>query len=185
VEATLINAVEEVNPPATAQQRQGEHTLAEAVTRGEVVITARYADGTELSLDAEDLRGLRAVMAARALGHRVSIVVHELLVSPQAAAALLGVSRPMVYRYIERGDVDAVRVGSHWRMRAGDILALARRRAEQAEVIDVALAAALDAGDQAGRHVDAKQAWRDATPVERDETRELVADILDPNASPR
>jgi excisionase family DNA binding protein len=181
VGTALINAVEEVPPPATIQQQQGEVALAEAFARGEVVITARRPDGTEVPLDAEDLRGLGALMSARALGHRVSIVVHELLVSPQAAAALLGVSRPMVYRYIERGDLDAVRVGSHWRMRAGDVLALARRRAEQAEAIDTGFVTALDAGAQAGRQVDAKDAWHRATDAEREDTRALVADILDPH----
>jgi excisionase family DNA binding protein len=70
----------------------------------------------------------------------------------------LGVSRLMIYRYIECGDLSAVRVGTQWRMRAGDVVALARHRAEQAEAIDMAIAAALEAGDQAGRHVDAKHA---------------------------
>jgi len=138
------------------------------------------ADGTELPLDDEDLRGLLAVVSARALGHRVSIVAHEVLISPQTAAGLLGVSRPMIYRYIERGDLSAVRVGTHWRMRAGDVVALARHRAEQA----AAIAAALEAGDQAGRHLDVKHAWQQATATEREEARDLVADILDPHHLP-
>ncbi len=87
----------------------------------------------------------------------------------------------MIYRYIERGDLAAVRVGSHWRMRAGDVLALARRRTEQADAIDTGLAAALEAGSQAGRRADAKQAWQQASPAEREETRDLVSDILDPH----
>jgi excisionase family DNA binding protein len=180
VGAFLINSVEDVQPPATARGCHGESALAQEFIRGEVAITARHADGTELPLDADDLRGLRAVLAARALGYRVSIVAHDLLISPQAGAALLGVSRPMIYRYIERGDLDAVRVGSHWRMRAGDVLALARRRAEQAEAIDTGFATALDAGGQTGRQVDAPRAWHDASPAERQETRDLVADLLDP-----
>jgi excisionase family DNA binding protein len=181
VDTALVNTVEEVDPPATTQQRQGQQILAEAFARGEVVITARRADGTELPLDAGDLRGLLAVISARALGQRVSIVAHEVLISPQAAATLLGVSRPMIYRYIERGDLSATRVGSHWRLRAGDVLALARRRAEQAEAIDTGTAAALEAGAQAGRRVDAKHAWQQASTADRDETRDLVADILDPH----
>ena len=120
-------------------------------------------------------------MSARALGQRVSIVAHEVLISPQTAASLLGISRPMIYRYIERGDLAAVRVGSHWRMRAGDVLALAQRRAEQAEAIDNGIAAALEAGGQTGRRVDAKQAWQQATAAEREETRHLVADIVNPD----
>ncbi len=179
--AALVNTVEEVDPPETSQQRHGQQVLVEAFARGEVVITARRADGTELPLDAEDLRGLLAVISARALGQRVSIVAHEALISPQGAASLLGVSRPMIYRYIERGDLSAVRVGSHWRMRAGDVLALARRRAELAEAIDAGVAVALEAGGQAGRHVDAKHAWQQASTADREESRELVADILDPH----
>jgi predicted DNA-binding transcriptional regulator AlpA len=108
MDTALVNTVEEVDPPATPQQRQGQQVLAEAFARGEVVITARRADGTELPLDDEDLRGLLAVVSARALGHRVSIVAHEVLISPQTAASLLGVSRPMIYRYIERGVVHQV-----------------------------------------------------------------------------
>ncbi|MBN1170582.1 MAG: hypothetical protein JXA67_00215 [Micromonosporaceae bacterium] len=73
----LVNAVEQVDPPPTARQRQGEQVLVEAVARGDVVITAQHTDGTVAALDAEDLRGLRAVMMARAMGCRVSIVVHE------------------------------------------------------------------------------------------------------------
>jgi excisionase family DNA binding protein len=180
MDTALVNAVEQVDPPVTAQQRQSEQDLAEAFARGELVIAVRRADGTEMPLDAEDLRGLVAVVSARALGHRVSIVVHEMPISPQAAAALLGVSRPMIYRYIERGDLDAVRVGSHWRMRAADVLALAQRRAEQADAIDSGVAAALKAGDQTGRQIDAKRAWQQASTAERDETRDLIADILDP-----
>jgi excisionase family DNA binding protein len=183
MDAVLINAVEEVDPPATIEERRDERTLAEAFARGEVTVTARLVDGTELPLDAEDLRGLLAVVSARANGHRVSIVVHEKPVSPQAAAALLGVSRPMVYRYIERGDLAAVRVGSHWRIRAANVLALARRRAEQAEAIDVGVTAALEAGGQAGRQVDAKRTWRDASAAEQNETRDMIADILDPHHS--
>jgi excisionase family DNA binding protein len=177
----LVNTVEEVDPPATTQQQKGEQILAEAFARGEVVIIARRADGTELPLDTEDLRGLLALITARALGQRVSIVAHEVLISPQTAASLLEISRPMIYRYIERGDLAAVRVGSHWRMRAGDVLALAQRRAEQAEAIDNGIAAALEAGGQTGRCVDAKQAWQQATTAEREETRDLVADIIDPD----
>lgn len=86
----------------------------------------------------------------------------------------------MVYRYIERGDLDAVRVGSHWRMRAGDVLALVRRRAEQADAIDAGVAAALKASDPAGRRVDAKGAWQQASTAERDETRDLIATFSTP-----
>lgn len=178
--SALVNSVEEVDPPATSEQRKGEERLAEAFATGEVVVTARRADGTELPLDAEDLRGFLALISARARGQRVSIVAHEVLISPQVAAKLLGVSRPMVYRYIERGDLSAVRVGSHWRIRAGDVLTLVRRRAEQAEAIDTGFAAGLEAGGQSGRRVEAKQAWREATAAQREEDRALVVDILYP-----
>lgn len=178
MDAALIGAVEEVLPPQTEQQRRSEGLLAHAIAHEEVEVVLRRLDGTELSLDPEDLRGLWALAAARALGHRVSIVAHELLVSPQRAAALLGVSRPMVYRYIEAGDLQATRVGSHWRIRAGDVLALARRRREQAEAIDEGFAGALATGGQQGRRVDAKGAWRQASEEERDVTRSLVADVM-------
>ena len=45
MDTALVNAVEEVEPPATSQQRHDELVLAEAFARGEVTITARHADG--------------------------------------------------------------------------------------------------------------------------------------------
>ena len=57
----------------------------------------------------------------------------------------------MIYRYIERGELDADLVGSHWCIRARDVVRLARRRVGQANAIEAGFAAALDAGSQTER----------------------------------
>ncbi len=175
---TLVDAVEEVPPPSTKRQRTAEQAVVDDLIDGSAVIVVKRQDGSEHPLDDDDLRGFLAVLIARARGHRVSIVAHELLISPQKAARLLGVSRPMVYRYIESGDLAATRVGSHWRLRAGHVLALARRRSAQAAAIDEGFATALAEGSR--RRVNARRAWKEASAGEREFARELVADLLDP-----
>jgi excisionase family DNA binding protein len=177
VAPTTIDAVEEVSPPSSKRQRTAEQAVVDDLASGSAIVLVRRDDGSEYRFGDDELRGFLAVLAARARGQRVSIVAHELLLSPQKAASLLGVSRPMIYRYIETGELRASRVGSHWRLRAGDVVALARRRAEQAEAIDSGFAIAIS--EDYHHKVDAKRAWTDATDEERRFARELVSDLLD------
>jgi excisionase family DNA binding protein len=173
----VIDGVEEVAPPVDEEQRTAEQRVVDQISAGDAVVLVRLRDGSEVRVSPEDLRGLRALLVARARGQHVSIVAHELLISPQKAASLLGVSRPTVYRYIESGELGATRVGSHWRLRAGEVLAFAGRRAVQAMTIDAGFAAALDSAGGSGRLIDAKQAWHEATDEERRQAEAMVADL--------
>jgi excisionase family DNA binding protein len=96
----------------------------------------------------------------------VLVVGHDTQISPQVAAEWLGVSRPFVYRLIERGDLRADRVGAHYRLRARDVLDLADRRAQLASSVDQGFATALESHIPGqAQDPDPKSAWQamDAT----------------------
>jgi len=60
----------------------------------------------------------------------MSVLCAPQLLSPNQAAELLGVSRPMVMRWIAEGVLADVRTGSHHKVPRTQVLALRDRRAE-------------------------------------------------------
>lgn len=82
--------------------------------------------------------------AAEALagGQSVAIVHYDQELTTQQAADLLGVSRPFLIRLLEEGKIRYHRVGTHRRIRMGDLMEYkkirdARRRADLSELIRV------------------------------------------------
>lgn len=63
-------------------------------------------------------------------GRAVTVAPYDLPVGTEAAATLLGVSRPWVTTLVDRGDLPGERTGSKRRVRLGDLLAF--RRADDA-----------------------------------------------------
>lgn len=158
--------IEELPSVSTELDRQREHALARAMASATAVVTDS-SGGDQIQLDADDRRALRALFAARARGQRVSVVSLDAEISPEKAAGLLGVSRPMVYRLIERGDLPAARVGSHWRLRTADVVELADRRRVDLDFVEHRLSHAVEVGGNTAAHRggqaagDAKSDWHD------------------------
>lgn len=82
--------------------------------------------------------------AARRLarGESVAIVHYDQELTTQEAADVLGVSRPYLIRLLEEGKIRYHRVGTHRRIRMGDLMRYkeirdARRRASLAELVRV------------------------------------------------
>ena len=63
-----------------------------------------------------------------AAGRRVTVVADDEMLTTQEAADQLNVSRQYVVRLIDRGDLPAVKVGSHRRLRPGDVGAFKANR---------------------------------------------------------
>jgi excisionase family DNA binding protein len=59
----------------------------------------------------------------------VALLTADAEISPEDAAAILGISRPLVRRRMDIGDLPFRRVGAHRRIRLSDVLALKRREA--------------------------------------------------------
>jgi excisionase family DNA binding protein len=169
--------IEDLPPPSTARDRDRERALAEAMS-SETVTVADPAGALAIELDADDRRALRALFEARARGQRVSVVGYDSVVSPNEAAGLLGVSRPMVYRLIERGDLAATRVGSHWRIRTAQVMDLAHRRQVDlgfvGERLDIAIETGADSHDRGALPGDAKSDWQSLSDAEKEAALDRV-----------
>ncbi|MGW9350481.1 helix-turn-helix domain-containing protein [Nocardiopsis flavescens] len=177
--ATALNrVVEEIAPPTSEEQREATRAAVSRILSDTAQVALRLPGGAEYHLDAEELRALLAIGLARANGQRVSVISHDVMLSPQQAAELLGVSRPMVYRFIERGDLAATRVGTHWRLLTADVLALAEHRTRLAESVETGLdhvARAMDSSDRGTAAGDgAKESRRAATPEQKKASLERV-----------
>jgi excisionase family DNA binding protein len=59
----------------------------------------------------------------------IALMTEDAEISPEDAATVLGVSRPLVRRRMDAGDLPFRRVGAHRRVRLADVLALKRREA--------------------------------------------------------
>ncbi|MCP3799329.1 helix-turn-helix domain-containing protein [Allokutzneria sp. A3M-2-11 16] len=171
--------LEEMPPPASPAELDAARSLAETVAGSAVELVVREADGTEHVLSAAEARIWLLLLQARARGQKVILFGEDEQISPRQAAELLGISRPMVYRLIDRGDLTAIQVGSHRRLRAVDVVDLARSRAAAAAVVDAGFAAALRTGHATGESTkadaDAKAAWREADGEERAAATERTA----------
>lgn len=92
-------------------------------------LSSDVADDNHESLDLPRAAVETLLQLARAMsqGKRLRLVVHESDLTTQAAAELLGVSRPHVIALIERGELDCRMVGTHRRLRSEDVLAYRER----------------------------------------------------------
>lgn len=91
-------------------------------------------DGTVFELPGPVVEALAEILQVCADGDRALVLRSPADLTTEQAAAVLGVSRPTVVRMIESGKLVAHMVGTHRRLRIGDVLtyreASARRRTE-------------------------------------------------------
>lgn len=79
---------------------------------------------------------IRTVLNAIAEGRPVAVSAMPDQLTTTNAASLLGVSRPTLMKWVREGRIDAVKVGSHHRLNAGDVLFLRERlKAEQRSAV--------------------------------------------------
>jgi excisionase family DNA binding protein len=104
-------------------------------------------DGTATELPVEVFDVLRQVVEVMAAGKAVTVAPHNLLLTTQEAADLLGVSRPTLVRLLERGDIAFTRPNRHRRVRLVDILEYQSRAAQdRASALAAIVAASEDLG---------------------------------------
>ncbi len=69
-------------------------------------------------------------------GDKVALLADDAEVSPEDAAVILGISRPLVRRRMDAGVLPFRRVGTHRRLRLSDVLDLRRREAPVRAALD-------------------------------------------------
>ena len=99
-------------------------------------------DGTEeaLRLPVSSLPALADFLERLSSADGVTVLGHDAEVTPEDAAGILGISRPLVRRRMDVGVLPFRRVGAHRRIRLADVLALRAREEPVREALD-ALAA--------------------------------------------
>jgi excisionase family DNA binding protein len=112
--------------------REPNARLAQAIRRfrgggaGEAgTLTLRGPSGESFGpLTESALQALEAALTRLAGADEVMLGSRETELSPEAAAKVLGVSRPVVYHRMDTGRLPYREVGSHRRLRYQDVLAL-------------------------------------------------------------
>ena len=110
---------------------RGADLLKRRSSADRVQVVLVHADGTGEAVEVPDaaVRMLTDLLEAAARGGEVALVAEDTEISPEDAAAILGISRPLVRRRMDRGELPFRRVGAHRRIRVSDVLALRRREA--------------------------------------------------------
>jgi excisionase family DNA binding protein len=104
---------------------------AQLVAEGRVRLLLRTPDGQEIAVDPVFDSVVHAVVGPLADGRTVLVAGNDATVATTEAARMLGVSRPMVTRWIAEGLLVDVPVGSHHRIPVESVMELreARNRA--------------------------------------------------------
>jgi len=108
------------------QARRGASLLerASVLEHGGLFLTK--ANGEKVTVEMPDslLRVMRSVLMAVAEAGVALVFKPEDEVSPERAAELLGISRPIVYQRMDTGKLPFRQVGTHRRIRAADVAEL-------------------------------------------------------------
>jgi excisionase family DNA binding protein len=135
-------------PPA----ERAEGARGAAALRGAAQVELRLVrgDGTEQAvvLPPGAVPAVADLLDRLARSEAVAVLAAETEVSPEEAARLLGISRPLVRRRMDAGVLPFRRVGAHRRLRLADVLALRARETPVRAAIE-ALAADTEDLEQA------------------------------------
>lgn len=74
---------------------------------------------------------IEAMFASLSRGERVAVLSENAEITPNEAAVILGISRPLVVQRMDIGDLSFRYVGKHRRARLADVLALKAKLDEQ------------------------------------------------------
>lgn len=95
--------------------------------RFEVRIRRRGGDEQTMSLPPEAASLIESLLGHLSQGERVAVLTEDQELSPNDAASILGVSRPLVVHRMDVGDLPFRYVGKHRRAALRDVLALKAR----------------------------------------------------------
>lgn len=142
-----------VLPPAEASLTELAAQLAALSSPEGLSIT--LPDGQTLRLPGPVADALRDVVATLAQGKAIAITARDTTLTTQAAAELLGISRPTLIRLLEAGEIPYLQPGRHRRVQLTDLLAYQdRTRRRRREALDE-MAADASADDAAAAYVTA------------------------------
>ena len=102
----------------------------------EVRFVPQSGEQKTLALPHEAAQLIGAVLDHLVKGERVAVLAEDQELSPNDAAAILGVSRPLVVHRMDVGDLPFRYVGKHRRAKLKDVLGLKAKLDAQRAVLD-------------------------------------------------
>jgi excisionase family DNA binding protein len=108
------------------QAKQGASFLerASVLPHGGLFLTKADGERVLAEMPASLLRAMQSVLASIAETGEAFVFKPEDEVSPERAAEMLGVSRPIVYQRMDAGKLPFRQIGTHRRIRATDVAKL-------------------------------------------------------------
>lgn len=125
-----------------AADRAGSARSAETLRRRgaedrvEVLVVRRDGTREQVEVPAAAVGIIGDVLATLSQTEEVALLADDAEVSPEDAAAILGISRPLVRRRMDAGVLPFRRVGTHRRLRLSDVLELKQREAPVCAALD-------------------------------------------------
>jgi len=104
--------------------------------RFEVLIRQESGVDLRVELPAVASEAIQTLLEHLVNGQRVAILAEDQEISPNDAAEILGVSRPLVVHQMDVGDLPFRYVGKHRRAKLKDVLTLKARLDAQQEALD-------------------------------------------------
>ena len=122
----------------SAQDREGAPALSRLVDgdRVELRIWRRDGDVQTVALPPAMAAAIDAVLTRLLQGERLAVLIEDQELSPNEAAEILGMSRPLVVHRMAVGDLPFRYVGNHRRTKLKDVLALQSRLERQQAALD-------------------------------------------------
>lgn len=112
-------------------------------TRGSAILVG--AAGEHITLPREVYEVLRDSLVAMARGQAVTIAPHDAILTTQAGAEFIGVSRPTLVRLLEAGRIPFTQPGRHRRVALADLIEYRdTTRSARRDVLDAMTAAAAE-----------------------------------------
>jgi excisionase family DNA binding protein len=125
-------------PADRAESARGAQALQRREPADRVEIFVVHSDGTReaVVLPAAAVQIIGEMLEKISQADQVALLAEDAEVSPEEAAAILGISRPLVRRRMDAGALPFRRVGAHRRLRLSDVLELKRREAPIRAALD-------------------------------------------------
>jgi excisionase family DNA binding protein len=103
-----------------------------------IEIVVRHRDGTSEARGVPEAAAklVRHVLERLYAGGKIAVLEEERELTPNEASEILGMSRPLVVRRMDAGDLPFRYVGAHRRCRLSDVLTFKIKEAERQKVVE-------------------------------------------------